>query len=124
MAVFEKTFVQDFSQYVKTHHCEMICFSADNDSVMINAEMFDHGEAASVTGTVTAYAIRADGTTVTVTGSLSGNAASVTLPGTCFAAPGPLIITIQIVSGEVKTTVLRAVFTVVSSTSGTVIDDE
>ena len=122
MAVFKKTFVQDLTQNLKTHHCEAIVFSADNDSNVINVALYDAAEPATVTGSVVVYAIRADSNTVTFTGTLTDNVASATLPQACFAAPGPLAVMLQIVNGDVKTTVLKAVFTVEASTTGALID--
>ena len=124
MAVFEKTFVQDLTRCITAHHCNSICFSADNDSVQINVDLYDGGEPATLSGSVTVYAIRADGETVSFAGSLSGNTASATLSNDCFAAPGPLVIMIQIVTGTVKTTVLKAVFTVEPSTVGDIIEPD
>ena len=122
MAVFTKTFVQDLKSCLEAHITEGLMFSADNESNIINVELYDGGVPATVTGDVVAYAIREDENTVVFSGTLSGNVASATLPQSCFAAPGPLAVLIQIVSGDVKTTVLKAVFTVVASTSGAIID--
>lgn len=122
MAVFEKTFVQDLTQNLKTHHCEAIVFSADNESNVVKCALYQGAEPAAVTGSVVVYAIRADGNTVTFAGTLGNNVASATLPQSCFVAPGPLAVMLQIVSGDVKTTVLKAIFTVEASSTGAIID--
>lgn len=122
MAVFTKTFVQDLKSCLEPHITDGLMFSADNESNIINVELYDGGTPATVTGNVVVYAIREDENTVVFSGTLTGNVASATLPQSCFSAPGPLAVLIQIVSGDVKTTVLKAVFTVVASTSGAIID--
>ena len=122
MAVFTRTFVQDLQGRIETHITDGLVFSADNESNIVNVELYNGTSPATLTGNVAVYAIREDGNTVAFAGTLTDNVASAVLPQSCFVAPGPLAVMIQIVSGDVKTTVLRAVFTVVASSSGAIID--
>lgn len=52
--------------------------------------LLDGGKAATVTGSVTGYFVRADNTTVPVAGTLISNVASVTLEPDCYAVEGDL----------------------------------
>ena len=122
MAVFTKTFVQDLKGCMDVHITEGLVFSADNDSNVVSVEIYNGGEAATLTGSVVVYVIRADGNTVVFGGTLSGNTASAVLPQSCFVIPGPIAVMLQIVSGDVRTTVLKAVFTAVASSTGAIID--
>ena len=51
-------------------------------------------------------------------GTISDGVVKATLPQSCFAYIGPLAIMLQVVNGDVKTTVLKAVFRVVASSTG------
>ena len=126
MARFERWFTQDLTQKIETRHCESVVFSADNLSVLVGVSLFDGGEAAAQTGSAVCYAIRADGNTVEFTGSISQNQITAILPQSCFVAPGPLAVMLQVISGSgdsaIKTTVLKAIFTVEASTTGSIVD--
>ena len=112
MAQFEKTFVQDLTQDIKIRQCGTIVFNADNLSNVISVELYNGTEPYSGGGTVAGAVICPDGATVPLTGTLSGNVASVTLTGDCFAIPGQIGIGIQVISGSTKTTVLKANYNV------------
>lgn len=123
MAVFEKWFEQDLHKELVTQHCEAIVLTGDNLSNLIGVRLYEDGEPAAPTGVVTLRAIRADGTTVVDNdGVLSGNAASIVLKESCMAVPGPLVLQLRVTNGDVRTTVLRAVFTVDISETGVIID--
>ena len=76
-------------------------FSADNSGNLIGVEILDNGSPAVFVGTevVTGYAIRSDGATVTVTGSMSGttnNKVSIILPASAYICPGEIRIIIKV----------------------------
>lgn len=53
--------------------------------------VFDGGQPAVLTGSVVGYFIRSDDATVMVSGTLSGNVATVTLADACYAVEGPMV---------------------------------
>lgn len=112
MAQFEKHFVQDLTQDIKIRQCGTIVFNADNLSNVISVELYNGTEPYSGGGTVAGAVICPDGATVPLTGTLSGNVASVTLTGDCFAIPGQIGIGVQVITGSTKTTVLKANYNV------------
>lgn len=111
-AQFTKHFVQDLTQDIKIRQCGTIVFNADNESNVISVDLYNGTEEYSGGGSVAGACICPDGSTVALTGSISGKTASVVLTGDCFAFPGQIGIGVQVVSGTVKTTVLKAVYNV------------
>lgn len=123
MAVFEKWFTQDLiTGKREVRHCEDIVFSGDNLSNLVGVYLFEDGVPYSGGGTVSANVILSNGTTVPLTGTISGNAVSVSLPESCFVAPGNIAVFIRVTSGDVKTVVLSAIFGCVASETGTIVD--
>jgi hypothetical protein len=83
-----------------------VAFTADVLAATFMVDVLESGEAVSLTGaTVTGYAIRADGATVLLTGSASGNRASITLDASCYIVQGALDIVIKVTSGGATVTV-------------------
>lgn len=122
-AQFIKDFVQDLTQDIRIRQCGTIVFNADNQSNIITVALYNGETPYSGGGTVSCSVICPDGATVPVTGgTLTGNVVSVTLTGDCFAIPGQIGVGIQIVSGQIKTTVLKAVFNVELYETDTVVD--
>lgn len=66
----------------------MLC--GDDKAHTWRVRLFDGGKAATVAGAVTGYFVRADGATVAVEGSLTGNVASVVLAQSCYTVEGDL----------------------------------
>lgn len=120
--VFQKSFTQDIRQKVEARHCGGLMFTGDALSDTISVSLYDGVEAYAVSGTVTCNVIRADGATVPVVGTSSGNTMSATLTAACFANPGPLIVIMKITSSDTTTTVLKAVYTVDVGETGTIVD--
>ena len=71
-------------------------FSADNGANLIGVEVVEDGSPATLSGGVIGYVVRADGATVVVNGTLSGNRATVTLPASCYAVVGSISIVIKV----------------------------
>ena len=122
MAQFVKHFVQDLTQDIKIRQCGTIVFNKDNLSNVITVDLYNGQEEYSGGGSVAGACICPDGSTVPLTGSIDGKTASVTLTGDCFAFPGQIGIGIQVVSGTVKTTVLKAIYNVELFETDDVID--
>ena len=82
------------------------------------------GQPAQMTGAgVTAYFIRcADGATVVVNGTASGNTVSVTLPESCYALPGRFTLTVKVSMGGVRHAVFACEGAVLRSSTDTLID--
>ena len=99
-AQFTKHFVQDLTQDIKIRQCGTIVFNADNLSNVITVDLYNGTEPYSGGGTVAGAVICPDGATVPLTGTLSGNVASVTLTGDCFAIPGQIGIGVQVITGS------------------------
>ena len=112
MANFVHKYVQDLQQEVNVRNDGTLTFEGDNLSNEIQVEITNGGAPASVSGTVVGYAIRANGSTVVMAGTLTGNVASVVLPEACFAYLGMLGVSVQLVTGSVKTTLFKAVYQV------------
>jgi hypothetical protein len=122
MARIETWFNQDLQQAVKVQYIDGNVFSADNQGNVVGVNVFDGGEPATLGGTVSANVIRADGATVAVTGTLSGNKCSVILPQSAYAVPGVISIVIKLTSGSDITTVCAVVGNVYMSTTDSVVD--
>lgn len=122
MAVIETWFNQERTQPVKVRYLDGNVFSMDNNGNLIGVEVFENGEPFSLSGTVSASVIRSDGTTVAVTGSLSGNKCFVTLPQSCYSVPGVLSVVIKLTTGTTVTTLCAVVANVYRSSTDTVVD--
>ena len=122
MAQFIKNYVQDLAQDIQIRHCGTLIFNTDSDSNVINVSLYNGQEEAPQTGSVVCCVICSDGSTVPVTGgTISGNTVSVTL-GADGLIPGQVGIGIQVISGDVKTTVFKAVYSVELFETDTVVD--
>lgn len=121
--VYDRIFSQDITQKVETRHGGGLVFNGNNGSMTLGVRLYKDGEPLAPSGAVTGQVIRADGqTALTEAGTIEGNLVSVTLNQSCFAVEGPIVASISVTDGGVKTTVLRAAFTVALTSSGPVID--
>lgn len=96
MAQIETWLKCDLKKPVKVHSLDGNVFSADSAANLIGVEIYDNGQAAQITGAVHGYAIREDGATVIIDGTLSGNKASVILPLSCYTVVGRLSVVIKV----------------------------
>lgn len=123
MAVIETWYNQVRTQPVQVRYIDGNVFSQDNNGNLIGVNVLEEDWTAStLSGSVSASVIRADGATVAVAGSLSGNQCSVVLPQACYAVPGVLSIVIKLTSGEAVTTVGAVVANVYRSSTDTAVD--
>ena len=126
MAQFETVLKNDLKAPVNVVPLHGVVFSADAKANRIIVEVTDGGSPATLTGTVSGNAIRADGVTVPMSGSLSGNRAWVDLPASAYAVEGQLSIIIRLVTGsgsnEVKTTLGACCGYVQRSTTDSIVD--
>ena len=125
MAQFPKTFIQNLKEDVKIRQLGTIVFNADNLSNVINVELYDGDTPATLSGTVVGAVICPDGSTVPIdNGSISGNVVTMTLTAACFAIIGQIGVGIQIVSGDVKTTIFKGIYNVDRFETDNVIDPD
>lgn len=122
MAVIETWVKTDLQSIVKVKMMHGILFSQDNMANLIGVELLDGGAPATVSGSVSANVLRADGTTVAVAGTLSGNLASVTLPQAAYAVPGTVAIAIKLTTDGTITTIGAIQSIVYRTSSDTIID--
>lgn len=121
MAQFKQWFEQDFTDKIEIHHCESVMFTGDDKGALVGVRLYDNGVAYSGGGAVTGAVKRLDGGRVVLTGTLSGNAASVVIPAAALAYAGPIGVQIILTVGSQKTTVLKAIYNV-DDTSGVAVD--
>lgn len=81
-----------------------IMFSRDNGANRIGVEVTDGGEPYTLTGSVRASIVRADGSTIQENGSKSGGRAWVDLPSAAYSVVGPVGVFLKVVSGGIVTT--------------------
>ena len=97
---------------------------ADKAADTFAAQITQAGSSFSLTGAdIKGYLVRADGQTVYLTGSASGNTASVTLSAACYAVPGPYVLALKVeTSDDNLGTVLMVDGSVLATQTGAVAD--
>ena len=118
MAVFETVLVSDLKKPVQVKQLSGNLFSGDNGGNKITIEVLDGGSAATLSGTVMGYVLRADKQTVTVEGTLSGNKASIVLPASAYTVIGAVSIVIKLGT----TTIGACTSYVYRTTTDTIVD--
>lgn len=121
MAVIETWLTQDLKKPVQVQSLCGNFFSHNGNANRIGVRVYDDGEPATLSGTVSGYAVLPDGTTVPCTGALSGNSASVLLPAAAYA-PGNICVTIMLTSGTTITTLGALTGSVVMARTDTQVD--
>lgn len=96
MAAFERWLISDLKKPLRVQNLGGNIFSQDSMANLIGVEVLDDGKAATLSGKVTGYIIRGDGLTVLVTGTLTGNKASIVLPAACYAIVGTISIVVKV----------------------------
>lgn len=122
MAVIETWYNQDLQAPVQVQYLDGNVFSQDNLGNLIGVHVFDDGEPAVLSGTVSGNVIRADGGTVAVTGSLTGNDCYIILPAAAYAIPGPISIIVKLTGGGSTTTICAIVANVYQSSTDAAVD--
>jgi hypothetical protein len=122
MARIETWFDQDLKNPVPVRVLTGSAFSLDNLGNLIGVRVTDGGEIITLDGNVNGYCMLADGQTIPVNGSRSGNMASIVLPQTAYTVPGPIRISIKLTEGSAITTLLACVGTVVRTQTGNIVN--
>lgn len=120
--VFIKEFDQDIRKPIFVQHGGGLMFTGDAQADTITVHLYDGEAEYTMSGSVVLNCIRADGATVSVAGTVSGNIASATLAQACCAVPGPLTVVMKVTSDGVTSTILKAVYTVDEGQTGTTVD--
>lgn len=94
---------------------------SNNKAHRIGAIVTENGIPLALRGNCSGTAILADGSTVPLTGAVTGNQAYVELNSTCYTVEGPIVISVTWISGQLQTTLLWAVGTVKITNTGIVI---
>ena len=121
MAVIETWFEQDLQKPVKVRYIDGNLFSHNDNGNRIGVVVTNNGEAVTLTGTVSGYAVLADGTTVPCTGTRSGNKASILVPAAAYS-PGRILISIFLTDGTTVTTLAALSSSVIMARTGNQID--
>jgi len=112
MAKIESRFRCDLKRAVQVQTLNGNVFSMDAGGNTIVVEVFEDGEPVALGGSVSGYAILANGVTVPLPGSVSENKATVTVIQSALAVPGTIRIAVKWTDGTVITTLLALVSTV------------
>ena len=120
--IIETWFEQDLMKPVQVQYVNGNVFSQDNMGNRIGVKLYKDGVAHGSEGTISASVIRADGATLAVTGSSSGNTAWVDLPQAAYAVPGLLTIVIKSTVSSAVTTICAALATVYRSSTDSIVD--
>lgn len=96
--------------------------AGDNNANRFGVRAFRNGLPENLSGTCAGYFIRADGETVVITGTVSGDTAYVDLPETCYVVEGQFSLVIK-VSGSGVTGTMRIVDGTVNRTSTDIVVD-
>ena len=125
MAVIENRFVCDLSKPVQAQALKGNVFSLDNFGSRISVLIYNNGQPATISGSITANCILPDGSTVNVNGTLttenSGSKAYIDVPQGCLLIPGILKIAIKCTSSSVITTLAAIVANVYMTKTDNVI---
>lgn len=122
MAMIETWFSQDLNEPVQVHQLDGNVFSQDNQGNLIGVNVFDGGSPATLSGTVSGNVIRADGTTVAVTGVLTNNSCYIIMPSAAYAVPGIISVVIKLTGGGSTVTLCALVANVYQSATDATVD--
>ena len=113
----------NLQETVKVQYLDGNLFSQDVYGNVIRVVVMDGDEPATLTGTVSGLAIRADGGTVAISdATLSDNVATIVLPAAAYAVPGVLAVTIKISDASTTTTLASFVANVYQTSTETAVD--
>ena len=79
-------------------------FTLDDGADLLGVEVFENGQPLTISGTIKAWIIRSDGTSIKADGEKDGNKAWIVLPEEAYAVPGKLEVFLKIHNGDDITT--------------------
>lgn len=115
MAQFVNMFEVDLDRRSYPVNLNQTVSEGNVSSNRIGAYVYRDGAAVNLGGNCTGMVMRADGSTVPLTGVIDGNAAYVVLDQPSCAIPGPIQVAVNWVSGSKTTTLLVAYGTVIQT---------
>lgn len=121
MAQFVNEFEIDLKKPMTPQPLRQCVGEGDAYGMQVGARVFNDGEYIALGGSCVGRVIRADGATIQLTGTVSGNLAYVVLDQTCCAVEGPLQVAVCWVQNTAVTTLLVAYGTVVNTQTGNAI---
>lgn len=96
---------------------------ADVSGNQIGVKLYNNGAAVTLSGaSCVGYFSRANGTTVVITGAVSGNTCYVRLPSSCYSVEGNFSLAIKLIQSGVTTTLRIVDGTIVNTTMETLVD--
>jgi hypothetical protein len=113
MAQFENMFRVDLDNRSYPVNMAQMVSEGNVSANRIGAYVYKDGQPYNLGGNCTGMVMRADGTTVPLTGVIDGNAAYVVLDQPSCAIPGPIQVAVNWVSGSNTTTLIVAYGTVI-----------
>jgi hypothetical protein len=112
----------DLKKIVQVQEVRGNVFTLDNLGNLVGVRVYSDGQPVTLSGSVNGYCILADGTTIPVAGSRSGNTAYIILPQSAYAVPGIIKIMIKLTDSSVITTLAALIGTVYRSRTDTMVD--
>lgn len=122
MATLDYRTTCELNRPVTIKHLDGMFFSQDVKANRIVVNVVRGGVNESLSGSVSANIIRADGSTVVQTGSISGNVASVVMPSAAYAVPGAIAVFVKHTASGVTSTIAAVTGYVYKSTTDTIVD--
>lgn len=114
----------DLALGVQKHRLGRLFAASDKLAHTINVTVLQDGVAADLSGqSILAYFIRQDESTVTITGTITDNVATVTLPSSCYVMPGYFSLIIK-AEGNVSTAIFWADGNITRSATDSIVDPE
>ena len=93
----------DLKQAVKVTHLDGVLFYGDD--LPLSVAVTENGQPVGISGDVSAFVVKGENSMSTITGgSVSGNVASIMIPGTAFDYPGRVSIAVRLTTGNTVTT--------------------
>lgn len=107
MARFEHWYGKELSGLVKQIKHPGMLFKGDNQANLIGVQVFKDGKPYDLSGDATVRIVRADGTLITVTGTINKSRAYAILPANAYAVSGDLHISLSVSENNKVTTLLN-----------------
>lgn len=118
MAQFINMFEVDLKRSTSPQPLRQMVCEGDSNANRVGVYVYNDGASYGLGGTCVGKVVRADGATVTLTGTISGNSAYVVLDQQSCAVEGAIQVAVCWVSGTNVTTLLIAYGTVVNTQTG------
>ena len=109
MARFEFWQDLDMDNLPKVEVLNGVIFTADSGANQLGVRVTKGGQSVTLSGTVRGFVIKPDGTMVNdISGTRSGNTASIVLPAAAYTVPGMARVIIKLLVSGAETTTLGA----------------